>query len=70
MSNYPYPPVSSTNMVGDMIELEEAITEIANYKLHKKHPDLSVEAWQAKVILEALTLFLEEYNKLLTNTGE
>jgi len=53
-----------------MIELEEAITEIANYKLHKKHPDLSVEAWQAKVILEALTLFLEEYNKLLTNTGE
>ncbi len=51
-----------------MVDLEnnhliEAITQIANARLHKKHPDITIQEWQTKEILEALILFTQEYEK-------
>ena len=39
--------------------LVEGITRIANTLLNKKHPDIKIQEWQTKYILEALILFMD-----------
>ncbi len=43
--------------------LIEAITQIANARIHKRHPDITIKDWQTKEILEALILFSQEYER-------
>ena len=45
---------------------EEYIKDItlkANIAIHKKHPDISVQTWQTRVILEAIEQFKQEARK-------
>ena len=39
----------------------EAITLIANARLQKRHPDMTIKEWQTREVLEALSLFSEEW---------
>ncbi len=47
----------------------EAITQIANTRLHKRHPDLVIKEWQTKEILEALELFNQELEQTKLEEG-
>ncbi|MDP2364015.1 MAG: hypothetical protein Q8M94_09630 [Ignavibacteria bacterium] len=43
------------------------LTQIANYRLSKRCPDLKLYEWQGQEFLEALVLFQEEYERLPEN---
>ena len=45
-------------------ELIQDITLKANITIHKKHPDMSVQTWQTRVILEAIEQFKQEAKKI------
>ena len=53
-----------------MIEdaLITGLTQIANYRLSKRHHDLEIKEWQTKEIVEAVVLFQEEYERLPEGT--
>ena len=49
-------------------DIVTAITKIGNARLHKRHPDISIQEWQTKEVLEALALLQLEWENVRKNT--